>query len=178
MVCALEPGKKIHAWALVRKNLVSSFHRIIPGHISLGGNFTCHKGKPIYGMKFDDENFILKHRSWQFGPWQMLDSTPTGPSFPSVPSRLNGWRPRSFLGSGTARPSKRQWCSIQWVCGQDNDFWLWTINRSFLLLENTRASSLNMLRMSSGPYVLSTVLSSIVSCPPLHLVGLQLFMNF
>ncbi|KAK1883810.1 Peptidyl-prolyl cis-trans isomerase [Dissostichus eleginoides] len=92
----------------------SSFHRIITNFMCQGGDFTKHNGtggKSIYGEKFADENFKLKHQGLGHCPWRTLGQTPTGPSSSSAQGTLAGWTGSTWcLGRWwRASMSSRKW---------------------------------------------------------------------
>lgn len=125
------PQKTFHALSAGEEGSGSKgscFHGIIPGSVCQDGDVTCHHGigsKSIYGEKFEDGNFILKHT----GPGirSVANTGPDNkrvPSFASALPRLSVWtaslwslarwkrtwilrEPWNALGPGKARAARR-----------------------------------------------------------------------
>ena len=61
-LCTGEKTSKYTGNAMHYKD--SIFHRVIPGFMAQGGDFTAHNGtggESIYGRRFEDENFNHTH---------------------------------------------------------------------------------------------------------------------
>merc|ERR1712224_447722 len=87
-----------------------AFHRIIPGFMCQGGDFTQGNGtggESIYGEKFEDEDFRSKHTVKGCSPWPTRGPTPTARSSSSPPPSRATWTASMSSSAACSRATTR-----------------------------------------------------------------------
>uniref|UniRef100_A0A8C5SWW5 Peptidyl-prolyl cis-trans isomerase n=1 Tax=Laticauda laticaudata TaxID=8630 RepID=A0A8C5SWW5_LATLA len=102
--CVLSTGKKGFGYT------GSCFHRVIPGFVCQGGDFTRHNGtggKSIYGEKFTNKNFIHKHTDSGFLSLANAGPNTNGSQFFIFREGMDIVRKIQSFGSKNSKPSKK-----------------------------------------------------------------------
>ncbi|TKC39659.1 hypothetical protein EI555_020193 [Monodon monoceros] len=128
--CALSTGKKGYQ--------DSCFHRIILGSMCPGGDFLCLNGtggKSIYGEKFDEESFILKHTGpgilpvANSGPNTNSSNFTEGLVFVKIKEFINDLEAMEHFGSRNGKTSKITIAHCEQLIVQILVVQFWTMNK-------------------------------------------------